>query len=201
MGDREIVVAQTSSVMEFSSSGYTSTEYSAVSSNVTSDGVSFTTGAAVDATTSTIPTDTAYPLSEIPSLADGNAYDTHPSYDTQEPPVTSANESKPVIGVENTSENLISQENVVPDSAQVVSYDSSANGNGVSEMRNFTHTGRVENGSASNDAGGAAEQLFEEGSALSAEAERLWSIVKANSLDFNAWTALIEETEKVAEVC
>ncbi|KAI3943911.1 hypothetical protein MKW92_025834 [Papaver armeniacum] len=29
--------------------------------------------------------------------------------------------------------------------------------------------------------------------------ERLWSIVKSNSLDFNAWTALIEETEKVAE--
>ncbi|MBA0832112.1 hypothetical protein Goarm_016520, partial [Gossypium armourianum] len=28
---------------------------------------------------------------------------------------------------------------------------------------------------------------------------RLWSILRANSLDFNAWTALIEETEKVAE--
>ncbi|KAI3973085.1 hypothetical protein MKX01_019743, partial [Papaver californicum] len=29
--------------------------------------------------------------------------------------------------------------------------------------------------------------------------EQLWSIVKSNSLDFNAWTALIEETEMVAE--
>lgn len=37
--------------------------------------------------------------------------------------------------------------------------------------------------------------------ALSAEEERLWSIVRANSLDFDAWTALIEETEKAAEVC
>ena len=37
--------------------------------------------------------------------------------------------------------------------------------------------------------------------AMSTEEERLWNIVKANSLDFNAWTALIEETEKVAEVC
>lgn len=36
---------------------------------------------------------------------------------------------------------------------------------------------------------------------MSTEEERLWNIVKANSLDFNAWTALIEETEKVAEVC
>ncbi|KAB2048449.1 hypothetical protein ES319_A13G114000v1 [Gossypium barbadense] len=34
---------------------------------------------------------------------------------------------------------------------------------------------------------------------MSAEEERLWSILRANSLDFNAWTALIEETEKVAE--
>lgn len=36
--------------------------------------------------------------------------------------------------------------------------------------------------------------------AMSAEEDRLWSIVRANSLDFNAWTALIEETEKIAEV-
>lgn len=33
---------------------------------------------------------------------------------------------------------------------------------------------------------------------MSAEEERLWNIVRANSLDFNAWTALVEETEKVA---
>lgn len=36
--------------------------------------------------------------------------------------------------------------------------------------------------------------------ALSPEEERLWSIVNTNSLDFTAWTALIEETEKTAEV-
>lgn len=35
---------------------------------------------------------------------------------------------------------------------------------------------------------------------MSAEEDRLWSIVRTNSLDFNAWTALIEETEKIAEV-
>ncbi|KAE8692172.1 ras GTPase-activating protein-binding protein 2-like [Hibiscus syriacus] len=34
---------------------------------------------------------------------------------------------------------------------------------------------------------------------MSGEEDRLWNIVRANSLDFNAWTALIEETEKVAE--
>jgi hypothetical protein len=35
---------------------------------------------------------------------------------------------------------------------------------------------------------------------LSAEEARLWSVVTANSLDFYAWTALIDETEKNAEV-
>ena len=29
------------------------------------------------------------------------------------------------------------------------------------------------------------------------EEDRLWSIVRANSLEFNAWTALIQETEKL----
>jgi hypothetical protein len=37
--------------------------------------------------------------------------------------------------------------------------------------------------------------------ALSAEEDRLWNIVTANSSDFTAWTSLIEETEKLAEVC
>lgn len=38
-------------------------------------------------------------------------------------------------------------------------------------------------------------------SGLSAEEERLWSIVTTNSLDFDAWTALIDETERMSEVC
>lgn len=37
--------------------------------------------------------------------------------------------------------------------------------------------------------------------ALNAEEERLWSIVTTNSLDFDAWTALIDETERASEVC
>ncbi|CAN7055531.1 unnamed protein product [Brassica oleracea var. botrytis] len=36
-------------------------------------------------------------------------------------------------------------------------------------------------------------------STLSPEEERLWSIVKANSSEFNAWTALIEETERISQ--
>ncbi len=29
------------------------------------------------------------------------------------------------------------------------------------------------------------------------EEDRLWAIVKENAADFNAWTALIQETEKL----
>ncbi|KAI4364099.1 hypothetical protein MLD38_020236 [Melastoma candidum] len=59
-----------------------------------------------------------------------------------------------------------------------------------------------DNGDASQDSGIAStEQIHEDASvpALSAEEERLWSIVRANSLDFDAWVALIDETEKGAE--
>ncbi|XP_010483024.1 PREDICTED: pre-mRNA-processing factor 39 isoform X1 [Camelina sativa] len=45
----------------------------------------------------------------------------------------------------------------------------------------------------------AAELGDNPGSALSPEEERLWNIVKANSLEFNAWTALIDETERIAQ--
>ncbi|XP_023745513.1 pre-mRNA-processing factor 39-1 isoform X1 [Lactuca sativa] len=45
----------------------------------------------------------------------------------------------------------------------------------------------------------ASTQQLVDGSALSPEEDRLWNMVKANSLDFNAWTALIEETEKTSE--
>ncbi|KAL6560855.1 hypothetical protein OROHE_006032 [Orobanche hederae] len=36
--------------------------------------------------------------------------------------------------------------------------------------------------------------------ALSAKEERLWSIVTTNSLDFDAWTDLIDETESTTEL-
>jgi pre-mRNA-processing factor 39 len=34
----------------------------------------------------------------------------------------------------------------------------------------------------------------------SAEEARLWEVVTADCLDFNAWIALIEETERIAGV-
>ncbi|XP_024539543.1 pre-mRNA-processing factor 39 isoform X2 [Selaginella moellendorffii] len=53
----------------------------------------------------------------------------------------------------------------------------------------------------------ASEQVIEEEQAPKAEEvpvitpeERLWSVVKANPADFNAWTELIQETEKHDEI-
>ncbi|PWZ53817.1 hypothetical protein Zm00014a_016290 [Zea mays] len=70
----------------------------------------------------------------------------------------------------------------------------------VGDMGNYPSTGVAENGEAvPNETGEPVPELSYEEAVLSAEEARLWSVVTANSLDFNAWTALIEETEKNAE--
>ncbi|KAF8717970.1 hypothetical protein HU200_025435 [Digitaria exilis] len=68
------------------------------------------------------------------------------------------------------------------------------------EMANYQSTGATENGAAdANEMGEPVpEQSYEE-AVLSAEEARLWGVVTTNSLDFNAWTALIDETERNAE--
>ncbi|KAM7496144.1 hypothetical protein LguiA_020558 [Lonicera macranthoides] len=89
------------------------------------------------------------------------------------------------------SENPNNLANTSVDSSQPA-YDSSVNGNDVGETRTVALTGVSENGVTSDDVHQSVD------GALFAEEERLWSIVRANSLEFNAWTALIEETEKMA---
>ncbi|KAI4967096.1 hypothetical protein ZWY2020_031053 [Hordeum vulgare] len=65
----------------------------------------------------------------------------------------------------------------------------------------------AENGAAADPM--VPEQAYEDGNAAGAEAfsirhgfggrTRLWGVVTADCLDFDAWTALIEETERIAE--
>ncbi|GAB2234469.1 hypothetical protein Drorol1_Dr00003723 [Drosera rotundifolia] len=71
----------------------------------------------------------------------------------------------------------------------------STNGDGVD---NTAAAVSGENGDISSDGHGTVVEEFSDGVVLSAEEGRLWSIVRANSSDFNAWTALIDETEKVS---
>ncbi|KAJ0792489.1 hypothetical protein HanOQP8_Chr01g0018611 [Helianthus annuus] len=89
--------------------------------------------------------------------------------------------------------------NTSVDASQLAAYHSSVNGNDVTDGKPIS-----ENGVGSYDVHNTASaNQPEDGSvvaALSPEEERLWSIVNANSSEFNAWTALIDETEKTAEV-
>ncbi|KAK4785958.1 hypothetical protein SAY86_002647 [Trapa natans] len=99
----------------------------------------------------------------------------------------------------NNADYKAKMDGVLPHVSQDVGggYGSFANGSAISGA---SHT---ENGNASlgDGTGAAGLQLLEDGSvpAVSVEEERLWNVVNANSLDFDAWVALIEETEKVAQ--
>ncbi|KAL7601288.1 hypothetical protein Lser_V15G27060 [Lactuca serriola] len=107
----------------------------------------------------------------------------------------------PSSTTQDVSENPASIANTSVDSSHVPAYHSSVNGNDSSDAKTL---GISENGVGSYDEhnSASANQPHDGVSAIAAlspEEERLWSIVNTNSLDFTAWTALIEETEKTAE--
>ncbi|PWA80322.1 tetratricopeptide repeat (TPR)-like superfamily protein [Artemisia annua] len=81
--------------------------------------------------------------------------------------------------------------------------DVNANGNDANDGKTVIPSSVSENGVGSYDThNSASANQPQDGTvvaALSPEEERLWNIVNANSLDFNGWTALIEETERIAE--
>ncbi|KAJ0052592.1 hypothetical protein Pint_01660 [Pistacia integerrima] len=123
-----------------------------------------------------------------PDAGDGNAYNMDPN---------SVMQQVQAAGAAAASDNVTGLDNASVAPSQASGY-SSLNGN-VSEAGNVTS---IENGSSLGIGSGAASgQEVMDGSlsAMSGEEDRLWSIVKANSADFNAWTALLEETEKLAE--
>ncbi|KAK6164416.1 hypothetical protein DH2020_001280 [Rehmannia glutinosa] len=115
-------------------------------------------------------------------------------------PVNTTTQETPAVLAYEANENFAGLANSSLDSTQVGGYDSSLNVNGVSEAGVGATAGITENGVASADGiGSAALHQPLDGSGLCAEEERLWSIVTTNSLDFDAWTALIEETERMSE--
>ncbi|KAH6813746.1 Tetratricopeptide repeat superfamily protein [Perilla frutescens var. frutescens] len=116
-------------------------------------------------------------------------------------PVNVSQQETPAAVAYDGGENFTGLENPSVNSTEVAGYDSSLNGNGVSTTGDGAATIISENGVASADGiGSAALHHPSDGSeALSAEEERLWSIVTTNSLDFDAWTALIDETERTSE--
>ncbi|KAK9140625.1 hypothetical protein Scep_010306 [Stephania cephalantha] len=175
------MVAPTVAVAEYAST--VKTDYA---SNPVVDGVTLSDG--------------TYAASDASNLGDGSAYSIGQDSVMQEAPASADYEEKPTAAVGNVGENLVSQETAVADSIEAESYDSAAIVNGTVDVGAYNAVSHVVNGDMSNNAGGdPGEQQYQGDSGLSPEEERLWSIIRINSLDFSAWTALIEETEKVAE--
>ncbi|XP_039046240.1 pre-mRNA-processing factor 39-like [Hibiscus syriacus] len=130
------------------------------------------------------------------ATADPTASGGDPNSACQEGQISAMYDSKPAGG--STDENALAVENTAADASKAAGSNYPLNGNVVSEAGNAT---TFENGNVFDNVGGVSSAPeFVDGSAptLSGEEEHMWSIVRANSLDFNAWTTLIEETEKLA---
>ncbi|XP_030477599.2 pre-mRNA-processing factor 39-1 isoform X1 [Syzygium oleosum] len=180
MGDSEMLIAQTSSAMGYSTAGHNSIANVDGASNIIQE------ANAVSGVTGDFPA----------STTSANALNMDLNATTQGPYVNKTYEGKPTVGMATIDQGVANFENAGVVSSGASAYDSFANGSITGEAVS------AENGDGSHDAGAsAAEPLLEDGSvlAMSAEEDRLWSIVRTNSLDFDAWVALIEETEKVAE--
>ncbi|KAL2470576.1 Tetratricopeptide repeat (TPR)-like superfamily protein [Abeliophyllum distichum] len=188
MGDSETLVAQTSIASDHSAMDYTDASVKAASetgvSAVETNGdltAPITASAAGDLVTSAgsiNETDSAGYASNID--AGGVAV------------VNYAQQEIPTVMAYDTT--------VSVDPSQYGAFEASLNGNSVSETGNVATAGITENGiSHTGVIESAALHQPVDDSALTAEEQRLWSIVTANSLDFNAWTSLIEETERTSE--
>ncbi|KAL2321089.1 hypothetical protein Fmac_030058 [Flemingia macrophylla] len=129
------------------------------------------------------------------NAADANAYAGDPNSVLQQAQFNATGDPKQPDGVTNVNEASSELGSTAAESNVVSDYNSSVNGGAA------TNASGLENGNAMENADGSADekQLTDGYAALSAEEDRLWNIVRANSLDFTAWTSLIEETEKVSE--
>ncbi|XP_022728461.1 pre-mRNA-processing factor 39-like isoform X1 [Durio zibethinus] len=175
MGDSEAVVADSSAMMDYTSAAYNSTGSGAYPSEASGDPI----------------------VSSAPANGTYAAAGVDPNSAGQEGQISAMYDSKPAGGP--TNENATAAGNTAANASKVAGYNSSLNGNVVNEAGNAT---TVENGNVFDNVGRASALAeFVDGSVppMSGEEDRLWSIVRANSLDFNVWTTLIEETEKVAE--
>ncbi|KAJ6401612.1 hypothetical protein OIU84_016919 [Salix udensis] len=176
----ETVVTEPPAVMNCTAAGYTSNGYADAISNIVHVPSVYIAEGAGNFTASFVAALAAYT---------GNAYGTDSTYIVPDGHVEAAYGTEAVVGTCSTINNATVAENASFVSPQVAGYDSAVDGN------------TNENGNAGEAVGGAdAVQQFLDGSVpeMSVEEDRLWSIVKANSLDFDAWIALLHETEKVA---
>ncbi|GAB4841260.1 hypothetical protein Ancab_021992 [Ancistrocladus abbreviatus] len=189
MGDDEAVVTQASAA-SFASMGYPSTDHVDAKSNI---GVNADIAAVKDTGGDMSgTTDAAQAVSQTVTA--------HTDSVMQEASTTNKDGTEQSVGVADKNLIIAGVENIAMESNQTGNYDLNSNGNIIDNPKIFLTVGSVENGNSSADVQGmTTEQQLADGVVLSIEEERLWSIVRANSLDFSAWTSLIEETEKTSE--
>lgn len=141
MGDSETLVAETSAVMSYTSTGYTNTTgYADANTNAVPDASAFAPGTAGDYVTSSGPMDAAY---SVPGVGDGNAYSMDPNAIMQQ---------ASAAGASGSGDNVAGSENAAGGLSHAPGY-STINGSVGSEAGNVTS---IENGSSSGVASGAA---------------------------------------------
>ncbi|XP_073150895.1 pre-mRNA-processing factor 39-1-like isoform X2 [Henckelia pumila] len=146
--------------------------------------------------------DGEFVVAQTSAVAGYSSIDSHDLSETSSAPDAGAStvqttESMNVPGNLPYTEGILDS-SIPPDEANLVAHGSNlhvaagygSSINGVNGAEDAAKVNVMENGITSN-----AELM----PGLSEEEERLWSIVTANSLDFNAWTSLIEETERLSE--
>ncbi|KAG5043631.1 hypothetical protein JHK87_007546 [Glycine soja] len=188
MGDSEAVVTEASAAEAYASAGYAET-----GSNPAPEAGATVDQSAGEATQASSTYGYGYS-----NVGDVNSYAGDPNSILQQAQFSATGESKPAGGAADSNEASAGVGSTAADITMVSDYNSSVNG-GVAGA--VTNTSGLENGNALENADGSADekQQADGYAALSAEEDRLWNIVRANSLDFTAWTSLIEETEKAAE--
>ncbi|KAL3029134.1 hypothetical protein AAZX31_03G148500 [Glycine max] len=188
MGDSEAVVTEASAAEAYASAGYAET-----GSNPAPEA-----GATVDQSAGEAAQASSTYGYGYSNVGDVNSYAGDPNSILQQAQFSATGESKPAGGAADSNEASAGVGSTAADSTMVSDYNSSVN-DGVAGA--VTNTSGLENGNALENADGSADekQQADGYAALSAEEDRLWNIVRANSLDFTAWTSLIEETEKAAE--
>lgn len=157
MGDHDTAISETSAVMGYTSASYTSTDYSDASSNVVPDTSAFPSQATGDFTEPAAQADINSTVPSAFDLGDGNIYSTDPNPILQGAHVSTAFETKPAVGVANTSEKVTDLENAAVELSHAAGNISSVDVS-VGEMGTLA----VENGNASDNMVRAAdEQQFD----------------------------------------
>ncbi|CAL0310404.1 unnamed protein product [Lupinus luteus] len=174
MGDSETVVAEASAAEVYASDGHADT----VMNPVLEAGQTVTDSAGEGAEGNSTH---GFGYS---NAGDGNAYAGDPNSVLQAQ-FSAEDDNKLAAGAIGTDQASGRLGNAATEPVQVSKYNSAVNGSVVGAVENAT----------GHENGNAVENI----AVMSAEEDRLWNIVRANSLDFTSWTALIEETEKVAE--